>query len=374
MPPSAAIPFLGGGGGDPPASDLRAPIGDLLPLGSGRLVLSVPQHREYMRTGYGSEPIIAEAAARIMLKEDDLPKDASYWARVINSTLASGTFNKGPNGELAMRLLLTCAYDRAVKMENAPCDPIIQCDRPIMLITFLIALLGSSNADKVLDSVPSNQHHLPFEDRLSLRERFKDAKVRFTHFMRAGSPEVVKDQSMWPALVRGFAYQCCDGQKDIDIIIPILLNGNGKLDASNVSALAFQIKNTIHAANPYVDIASTRQDGINLFSKEDGRPYIAVTANLGVTKSEVIPAPSGQRDSNRIVNHARYAFTVNGCNTSSYPCITDVSPWNILLNKGKLLDEHPHGGDRLMCVRRMCDLVPEIHSEWAVPNKQGDAV
>ncbi|TCD66424.1 hypothetical protein EIP91_001360 [Steccherinum ochraceum] len=331
-------------------------VEDRLVQGSGRLVLSVPQHREYMRTGYGSEPIIAEAAARIMrepIKPDGLFKDASYWARVINNTLASGTFNKGPNGELAMRLLLTCAYDEAVKMENTSYDPIIQCDRPVKLINFLIALLGPLNAEKVLNSLPSNQHRLSPQARLSLRERFQDAKVRFTHFMRAGSPEIVKDQSMWPALVRGFAYQCCDGQKDIDIIIPILLDGDEVLDASTVSPLVFQIKNTIQAANPYVDIASTRPDGINFFSKEDGRPYIAVTANLGVTKSEVIPAPHGERDSSRTLDqHARYAFTVNGSDASSYPGITDVAPWDILLNKGKLFDEHPHGGERLMCAQK----------------------
>lgn len=341
---------------------------------SGRLVLSVPQHREYMRTAYGSEPIFAEAAAKIMHQrvEENTQPDASYWARVVNRNLAPGSFNKGPNGDLAMRLLLTCAYDIAVQTGGVLHDELIQHDRPVKLVTFLTALLGTSH-HKVLDSRPSNERHLLQDHQMTLRERFKNASVRFTHFMRAGSPEIVKDQSMWPALVRGFAYQCCDGQNQIDIIIPILLDSDGVLGASNVSALVIQVKNTTQALHPHIDIASTCQDGINFFSKEDGRAYIAMTANLGTADSDVTVTSPGERDSSRgHENHARYAFEIKGCNPSSYHFIKDVAPWDILLNKRKLLDEHPHRDERLQCVRRMCDLVPEIHREWAVPVDAGE--
>jgi hypothetical protein len=76
-----------------------------------RTVVSVPQNREYIRAGYPSEPILAEAAARQL----------NYWAkldrnpmlRILKDDLAHDLLDRGEIGEVVGRSLLIAAHDQA---------------------------------------------------------------------------------------------------------------------------------------------------------------------------------------------------------------------------------------------------------------------
>lgn len=76
-----------------------------------RIAYSVPQSREYMRSGYPSEPILAEAAAQEMRAN---PEEFSA-LRIVEENITGGLIDRGERGELVARLLVTLALDRAVK-------------------------------------------------------------------------------------------------------------------------------------------------------------------------------------------------------------------------------------------------------------------
>ena len=85
--------------------------------GRMRIAHSVPKHREYMRSSYPSEPILAEAAARIWAKyqQKDKQHPEAVIPEMLQEHLTAGVIGKGERGELVARLLLTLAYDAAVR-------------------------------------------------------------------------------------------------------------------------------------------------------------------------------------------------------------------------------------------------------------------
>lgn len=76
-----------------------------------RLAYSVPTSREYMRSGYSSEPILAEAAA-ILIQRKNKYSGASWDIDAIHQSMQDGLLDKGKMVELLGRLLLTRAYMR----------------------------------------------------------------------------------------------------------------------------------------------------------------------------------------------------------------------------------------------------------------------
>jgi hypothetical protein len=74
-----------------------------------RVAYSVPLHREYMRSGSSSEPILAEAAAQLM------NATGVGVIRAFSETMNDDLIRKGDRGEEVARLLLTLAHDLAVK-------------------------------------------------------------------------------------------------------------------------------------------------------------------------------------------------------------------------------------------------------------------
>lgn len=345
-----------------------------------RIALSVPQHREFLRSGYFSEPILAEAAARLMhLDSAKETRDANHWARFLAHEMERSIFNKGQSGELVIRLLLICAHDIAVskKRAAAPPEKRQRCstddhsadpewdsvptanpewDIPVTVPEFFEALFPPEFGHQVLDALPTN-----VVDGKSLQDKFKNARMRFTHFVRASDSNVVKDKAMWPALARGFAWQCCDNQPEIDIMVPILLD-DSPLHRSNVSALFIQVKNTVEPQRPHIEVPSPH---IKFFSDEHSsqtpRPYITMTVNLGTPPGSADKNPDvGEFESKSLHSemaiHPRYAFTIHGCSSENYGVIASgqSDPWTALVRQGGLLEQHPRQHpDVLTAVERL---------------------
>jgi hypothetical protein len=84
-----------------------------------RIAFSVPKDREYLRSGYPSEPILAEAAARQMDEFQTLAADpdTSVMADILKSEFSSGLLDQGQRGEVVFRLLVSEAYRRAVRQD-----------------------------------------------------------------------------------------------------------------------------------------------------------------------------------------------------------------------------------------------------------------
>ncbi len=77
---------------------------------------SIPDHREYLRSGYPSEPLLAEAAAQQLWT--CMTQNPFMVAETLTNILETGLLDRGGLGELTGRQLLLDAYHRAVELEQ----------------------------------------------------------------------------------------------------------------------------------------------------------------------------------------------------------------------------------------------------------------
>lgn len=183
-----------------------------------RLVYSVPQHREYLRSGYSSEPILAEAAAISMYELNISPIDTLCYL------LQNGLISKGERGEMVARLLWILAFDRAI--HNTLKDESLHLryskeqtvySRPVKLLDVLIQLISPTFIDSILKSNPENVTGTKLED------AFQYAYVNYTHFGWLDKERDLHSAASTAAFLRGMAHQCSGNHPTIDLAIPVLI-------------------------------------------------------------------------------------------------------------------------------------------------------
>jgi hypothetical protein len=361
-----------------------------------RFAYSIPDHREYLRSGYPSEPLLAEAAAQ------QLWTWRSQNRFVVTDTLTSmvktGLLDRGELGELTGRQLLLDAYHRAVEKE--------QCDRPentppnfsagCRLITFIETLYNEEWVTTVLDSTPDNVKGIPF------REAFKDALICFTHFGKMADDTGVTSSAAWVAFIRHMAIMTQTGQRAVDCILPVLLFDT-KLCEHVITGVLVQFKRRKRSGT--FAKYSIEQADFNFFPKTSEecthgspvaatyRPYVSLIMDLGVQvtakaagtadypssskkanvgqprtppPTEEVPVPHATPSKVRIPSkgqqhhskegHARYNIFAYGCSPTVYRGI-DVSQktsYALFLGSRNFLGEHPRQNLKtLKAVRRM---------------------
>ncbi|KAH8109129.1 hypothetical protein DFH11DRAFT_1515959, partial [Phellopilus nigrolimitatus] len=375
------------------------------------IAFSIPQHCETIRTGYPSEPILAEAAARQMriLRSRGGSNSPS---RLLQKFLDTGVIDKGERGELVARLIFTLAYDDAAEAYerdtsenlNKPVDESSKYpfySRGVPLKYFIRALFGDEHAEHIFKSHPDN-----VKNGQTFEEAFDKAWVRFTHFQRAGDSSVISTEAAWAAAARAMAFQCSSGQALLNMFIPIIL-WDAELREEIMSGILIQIKDRVRAgtkASVEIDERAIHFFPAQSGPNEDGRPYITIVMELGVqpyyqtqakyeaksaptevarprtptrassagersTVNEVEGTPSNLRTSHMgkrsdrntdkgkniaKVVHPRYAIFVNGCSPSVYNVVDDKDVYATLLSSRHILQEHPRQTkDALSAVRRL---------------------
>jgi hypothetical protein len=202
-----------------------------------RIAFSVPKDREYLRSGYPSEPLLAEAAARQMDQFQKLAPDTNnVMAHILRSEFSSGLLDQGQRGEVVVRLLLSEAYRRGVRRDHVK-DPHYNFSKGCKLTTFIQELFSEDYAKEILDSVPDN-----IKSSTTFETVFKDAIVRFTHFGRMADSTGTTTHAMFAAFVRCMAIIGWSSQKIVDILIPVLRNREEKLSESAMTGLLIQVK------------------------------------------------------------------------------------------------------------------------------------
>ena len=334
---------------------------------------SIPAHRENLRTSAPSEPILAEAAARVMAKFD------REIITLLSDYLRNGLIEKGQRGELVWRTIVTKAHDLALHCDLFLSLPAFNRNFsvPIHLFKFLKALVGEEHMKAILASHAQN-----VPDSLTFKDAFEHSYIHFTHFAKAGDNSVVSDEAAYIGMLRGIFWQCSDQQTDIDGILALLLGGLGtKLGRWVMSAIFWQIKNKKKKQPIHVDA-----EKLKFFSappkdepeKGASRPYIVITMQLGVQKnpskktapsSQLVPGASvSQRGTTPsaihlpppIVRnqpphtnkrarpmHPRYEINIIGCSPTVYNVIKEEEreSYNQLLASHDLLSEHPRQFD-----------------------------
>lgn len=208
-------------------------LADVMVAGHMRTAFSVPIDRASMLTGYPSEPVLAEAALDVVeaLKEPD-PLGLLF------SKLESGAgaIDKGERGENIGKLILLRAYMEGVKKEAAS-SSFPNWRNGCGLVTFLECLTAQKFEDVVLGCCPDN-----IVKGTPLRDAFKDAWVRFTHFARAADDSAMTTTMAWIAFLRGMAMIGWHSQIAVDVHIPILLNKDAPITEANMSGILVQFK------------------------------------------------------------------------------------------------------------------------------------
>jgi len=182
-----------------------------------RVAYSIPDHREYLRSEYPSEPLLAKAAAQQLWRWRT--QNPFIIVETLTDILETGLLDRGELGELTGHQLLLDAYHRAVELEQ---NDRLEIRPPSFsagcrLITFIKTLYTDNCAEMVLDSTPDNMEGISF------REAFKDALICFTHFGKMADDTGITSAAAWAAFIRHMAIMCRNGQRSVDCILPVLL-------------------------------------------------------------------------------------------------------------------------------------------------------
>ncbi|PIL27971.1 hypothetical protein GSI_09915 [Ganoderma sinense ZZ0214-1] len=355
-----------------------------------RTVYSVPQHRNYARSGYSSEPILAEAAARQLnhWRALDVEKttaggdEVEPAVRILAQDVDGGLLDRdrGEIGEAVGRLLLVLARDRAAvkafpQIKDKDEDRIFS--RAVPVNEFIEALFPPAVAQRVLDGrpdnlAPENENEDEGEGEESrpgtLREAFKDAVLNFTHFARwegaDGAAIVPSGCAAVGCFVRSMAVMCGkNAAPRVDAFIPVLFDVGAPLAPEHMTGILVQFKRRETKGAARVAYVVHEKD-VGLFSSTPavyGRqvplPYITLVMELDLGVGEVSvsdPVHIGQspeRASKRLrlpedqdgLEHPRYSIAAYGCSHSVYGVIKecDEDVYKSILCAGGALKEHP---------------------------------
>ena len=250
-----------------------------------RIAYSVPQHRLYFRSGYPPEPLLAEAAAQQLLKFKEIHPGNSFSVMVdmLNTTklLRSTLIDAGQRGEVFMRMCLMGAYmDGVLQDLGSNRGEGIIFSKGCKLTTFIEQLFEKGHAKRVLDAKPDN-----ILSATTFRQAFAQSMVRFTHFVKAGDPDMMTSEALFAAFIRGMAFIGYQTQQAVDFAIPVLLNKEDALQECAMSAILIQVKRRVKGRGPGVyDLC---QEDVDLFPPQgegsaDKRPYVTLIAQVGM--------------------------------------------------------------------------------------------
>jgi hypothetical protein len=175
-------------------------------------------------TSSPSEPMLAIAAATALNTSPETYQTAIE--TLLDKPILRGlVLDRGLQGELYTRLLLTLARDKAVLpdggefVENSPDE--VPAVRPVRLSQFLTTLLRTNIGISDRDAA---QRKL----RTALLDDMSEVWINFTHFVQLSTPlSVVTPSMLLRAWSSGFAFQCAFNQPVIDGFIVAYF---GKLD------------------------------------------------------------------------------------------------------------------------------------------------
>ena len=180
---------------------------------------------------YQSEPLLAEAAAQLMLKDGALVSLLETMCGMALRGVLALPLGKGEVGELVVCLALLRAFDKASRRlpavelssssvssaATAPASaPYVTVCRPIPLVEVLVELYAGSGTERGQDEVRQEVLSLMKDNALS------GGVVMFNHFVKARGR--IRDAMQYKALLRrGAAVVCMNGEAARDVVIPVAL-------------------------------------------------------------------------------------------------------------------------------------------------------
>ena len=266
-----------------------------------RMVYSIPQHREYIRSGYPSEPILAEAAARQLYYWRNLERTTSGGdlvepaVRILREDLDHNLLDRGEIGEAVGRLLLILSRDRAVLTaapETRYQPPTFS--RAVPVTTFIKELFPPAIAQAVLDSKPDNFPYSHPESR-TFEEVFEHAVLNFTHFAKWADDSAPNDYAAVGCFVRSMAVICRNNAPKMDVFIPILFDKSAQLRPQVMTGILVQFKRRKAKGTMAAYVINEKDVGLFSPTFADGQmlphPYITLVMELGIADSSGVRIP-----------------------------------------------------------------------------------
>ena len=343
-----------------------------------RTVYSIPRHREYIRSGYSSEPILAEAAAQqLHFWRTTGAEQTEPAALILQEDLDHDLLSRGEIGEAVGRLLLILARDHAAVATSTP-DELVPFSRAVPVNTFIEELFTVEVVKQVLDSMPDNLPGGSGSPRKTFKEAFKGAVLNFTHFAEWVDDSALSEDVALGCFMREMALFCRNGATEVDVFLPVLLDEAEPLSPCRMSGILVQFK--LRAPRGTRAAYVIDQEDIGLFPAGVGprdsgktlRPYITLIMELGVTnpppqpagapanldvntEEEIqmneaappprpsVPQPATRRSGRVEPTHPRYSMYAYGCSHSVYRVIgeREQSVYDHIVRAGKPLAEHP---------------------------------
>ena len=359
-----------------------------------RMIYSMLESRKYSRSGYSSEPLLAEAACLQMYEwnreaQKQNPNADVQYDILYDVIARSRLTDLGKVSELIGRDRFMKAYIRAVGKEQQNSNP-PRFSKGCLLVTLIKEMFVEDIASLILTSPPDNvpQNCNPTYQIINPRpfqDAFKDAVVRITHFVKFADDSALSQDALLYMYLRGAAIWCREGQDTVDIMIPICMKPE-QPRSEHMTAMFNQLKRRLHKSTPVrVKIDA---DTLHIFpppTEECTIPYISIIMELGVTspphdtpkvptdykldvhkraagesdptdvprpkKAKNTPSSPGMTNHPKVV-HPRYGIFAYGCSNTVYADIhhSQHQGYQRLLATRKLLKDHPRNDERSLRV------------------------
>ena len=216
-----------------------------------RVCVAVGSGIESLRGVASSEPILSEAACRIM---NNPALDFSL-PIALSKVLSGFCINQGARGELLVAAFFTWARDNVVLTgpETSPpalCHHFTVCD-------LFKSLFDGPSLESILKSKPSlyPQNDTP----RTFEQVFANARMHFNHFIKPHEQRVISRQYLVRFLARGAAALGANCQPGFDAVYPFLYEAL-ELDPEKLGFIIVQVKN---------DSNENRATGDDVFRKMD---------------------------------------------------------------------------------------------------------
>lgn len=280
-----------------------------------RIAFSFPAHGGHVWSGAPSEPLLAEAAAEFMYKCHNVD-----WTGELADAVDRGIVKHSWRGDLLMRLLLALAFDRAGdegRANNAFCEYDLY-SAPVPVVDFLRALFADRWHDVVETALPVTAGAQGEAGAVPLREAFKGAFVRFSHFIEFDGDDFADTHVALAAVARGFAIRLVPSHGTVDLAIPVVMRDE-KLTTEVISFIFIKLK-TKHERVGRPD----REYVENAFPSDTSgkHPFIHIVMQLHPDASPPTDDPATDPDQLSEA-HPCYRLTAYGCSPTVYKAVND---------------------------------------------------
>ncbi len=279
-----------------------------------RIITGVPEHLEFMSTSTSSEPLLAEAAARL-LNGHETTSVASLAPRILSNALDAFWVCHDESGGLVARMLLTISHDLAARSLDVVdvLQPIYH--RPIALLDLLRELFEETWHASIFAALPLSADP---DQKLVLKDAFKDAYVNFSHFAHPAGLEPFLMTNLSNLAFRGMAYHRFSDEGAFSVVIPIVFGNPVKEAISELNCSVLQVAVRTEGQKLYPDVEPILPNPIRR------SPKLSITMELGHQRTSVdiishprASANSGTADPNG--NH--FCLVAYGASSKVYAAI-----------------------------------------------------